>query len=107
LTFTCASWIAALDELKSLGGKIVHGGRGDDAPVAEAVAQEQAYLKGIDALVSKYIADLGDKKSELADPAKAQSHYAALQDLAAKAYPDYKLPYLIGYGIYGLVNSKL
>jgi glyoxylase-like metal-dependent hydrolase (beta-lactamase superfamily II) len=101
------SWIAALDELKGLGGKTVHGGRGDDAPVDEAVTQEQAYLKGMDELVTKYIADLGDKKSELADPAKALAHYATLQDLAAKAYPDYKLPYLIGYGIYGLVNSKL
>jgi glyoxylase-like metal-dependent hydrolase (beta-lactamase superfamily II) len=101
------AWIAALDELKNLDGKIVHGGRGDDAPVAEAVLQQQAYLKAVNEIVDTYIKNLGAKTSELSDPAKAQAHYAALQDLIAKAFPDAKYPYLIGYGIYGLVNSKL
>lgn len=100
-------WIAALDELKSLGGKTVRGGRGDDAPVADAFAQQQAYLRGIDHLVTDYIAGLGAAKSELADPALAAKHYAAIQERAAAKFQNRRLAYLIGYGIYGLVNSKL
>jgi glyoxylase-like metal-dependent hydrolase (beta-lactamase superfamily II) len=100
-------WIAALDELKALGGKTVRSGRGDDASVAEAVASQQAYLKGMNQLVSDYVADLGAAKSELADPAKATKHHAALQERAAAQFPQRGLAYLIGYGVYGLANSKL
>ena len=102
-----ANWIAALDEVKELQGTIVHGGRGDDAPVAEAVASQQAYLRKMDNLVDGYIAELGAAKSELSDPETAPKHYAALQALAEKTFPDRRLSYLIGYGIYGLVSGKL
>ena len=100
-------WIAALDELKALNGTTVHGGRGDDAAVEVAVADQQAYLRGMDELVTTYIQELGPLKSELSDPAKAPAHYAAIQERAAASFPDRKLAYLIGYGVYGLVNSKL
>jgi glyoxylase-like metal-dependent hydrolase (beta-lactamase superfamily II) len=100
-------WIAALDELRALKGKTVHGGRGDAAPAEDAVRQQRDYLIGMDALVTAYVAELGAKKSELSDAAKAPLHYAALQDRAAARFPQMKLPYLVGYGIYGLVNSKL
>lgn len=102
-----ASWLAALDELKGLGGKIVHGGRGDDAPVDAAVADEQQYLKAMDSLVTNYVKDLGPRASELKDPAKSAEHYKAIQAQAEAAFPNRKLSYLIGYGVYGLVNSKL
>lgn len=100
-------WIAALDELKTLGGKVVRGGRGEDAPVEAAAESQQAYLRAIDALVTEYIAGLGAAKAELADPTKAGKHYTAIQELATARFPDRKLGYLIGYGVYGLVNSKL
>ena len=100
-------WIAALDELKALSGKTVRGGRGDDAPVAEAVAQQQDYLRGMDELVTIYVAGLGAAKAELADPAKAAPHHAALQERAAQRFPNRRLAYLIGYGVYGLAGSKL
>jgi glyoxylase-like metal-dependent hydrolase (beta-lactamase superfamily II) len=100
-------WIAALDELKGLGGKTVRGGRGDDAPVAEAVAQQQAYLSGIDQLVTEYVSGLGAARAELSDPALAAKHHAAIQERAAAKFPSRRLAYLIGYGVYGLVNSKL
>ncbi len=101
------AWIAALEELRALKGKTVHGGRGDAAPVDDAVRQQQDYLLGIDSLVATYVNALGTKKAELSDASKAQPHYAALQDKAAARFPQMKLPYLVGYGIYGLVNSKL
>lgn len=102
-----ASWIKALDELRGLGGTTVRAGRGEDAPVAAAVTSQQLYLQTIDKLVDDYIAGLGASKADLLDPAKAAPHYAALEQLATARFPERKLGYLIGYGIYGLVNSKL
>ncbi len=102
-----AAWIAAVGELSGLGGKVVHGGRGEDAPVDAAIADQQAYLKGIDAVVVQYVTDLGARASELKDPVKAAEHHKALQAKAEAAFPGRKLSYLIGYGVYGLANSKL
>ena len=75
--------------------------------MAGAVADQQAYLQEMDALVTAYVADLGDRKAELSDPAKAQAHCTAIQTLAEARFPDRTLGYLVGYGVYGLVNSKL
>jgi glyoxylase-like metal-dependent hydrolase (beta-lactamase superfamily II) len=99
-------WIAALDELKMLGGKTVRGGRGDDAPVEAAVKGQQDYLASVDRLVTDYVGSLGAAKAELDDPVKAGVHYAELQKRAAARFPDRQLAYLVGYGIYGLVDSK-
>jgi glyoxylase-like metal-dependent hydrolase (beta-lactamase superfamily II) len=102
-----AAWIAAVGELKGLGGKMVRGGRGEDAPVEAAVVGQQAYLKAIDGLVAEYVRSLGARSVELKEPAKASEHHNALQARAEAAFPGRKLSYLIGYGIYGLANSKL
>ncbi len=99
------AWKAALAELPALGST-VYGGRGEQGvPVAEAVAAETAYLDGMAKLVDVYIAGLGDKTDELGGEA-AGAHYSAIEDEAAKAFPDYALPYMIGYGVYGLVNAR-
>lgn len=99
------AWKGALSELSALGDR-VYGGRGEQAvPVAQAVAAQTEYLNGMSELVDLYIDGLGDKAAELGGDT-AQEHYNALQIRAAEAYPDYALPYLIGYGIYGLVNSR-
>lgn len=100
------SWIAALDELRGLGGKTVRGGRGDDSPVEEAVSQQQTYLRGMDQIVTDYVAKLGPAKAELDDPAKAQAHYNKIQERAVERFPNMRLAYLVGYGVYGLVNAK-
>ena len=101
------SWIKALSELPALGGTIVHGGRGDDLPVAEAVSEQTDYLRRMDALVTAYIDRLGVRHAELRDSALAPTHYAAIQKQAEAAFPTRRLSYLIGYGVYGLVGSKL
>ncbi len=99
-----ASWKLALDELRAWEGATVYGGRGEPAPVETAVADEQAYLDGMNALVTSYVQDLGDRKSELSGP-NAGDHYKAIAARAQSAYPDYALPYMIEYGVYGLVNQ--
>jgi glyoxylase-like metal-dependent hydrolase (beta-lactamase superfamily II) len=100
-----ASWKLALDELRAFRSATVYGGRGPSASVAEAVVEEDAYLDRIDALVTGYVADLGPAKAELDGP-KAGEHHKKIAALAAKAFPDYAYPYLVEYGVYGLLQQK-
>ncbi len=108
--FTLAGWITDLEELKTIAGNDasinVYGGRGELTTLDAAVSEQIAYLEKADGIVMSYIENLGARKSELTGP-EAGTHYAALQTAFEKAFPDYKLPYMIGYSIYGMVNSKL
>jgi glyoxylase-like metal-dependent hydrolase (beta-lactamase superfamily II) len=99
-----ASWKLALEELLSYQGAIVYGGRGEAAPVEEAVSEEVAYLETLNAIVTQYVTGLGDKKAELSGP-KAGEHYKNISRLAQEALPGYSLSYMIEYGVYGLVNQ--
>jgi glyoxylase-like metal-dependent hydrolase (beta-lactamase superfamily II) len=99
-----AGWKAALEELKAWPGATVYGGRGESAPVEQAVAEQRRYLEGMESLVLGYAAELGSRKAELCG-AEAPGHYQVLQQRAASAFPDYALPYMVGYGVYGLVNQ--
>jgi len=99
-----AAWKRALAELGAFEGATVYGGRGVPAPVATAVADQTAYLTRAEAIVTEYLASLADPHAAT-DPASptAGAHHAALQARFAAAFPDYQLPYMIGYGIYGLL----
>jgi len=99
-----AAWKRALAELAAFEGATVYGGRGVPAPIATAVAAETAYLTRAEAIISEYLASLADPRAAT-DPASptAGEHHAALQARFAAAFPDYQLPYMIGYGIYGLL----
>ncbi|MEM8776749.1 MAG: MBL fold metallo-hydrolase [Pseudomonadota bacterium] len=101
------AWIAAVEELKTLGGSKIHGGRGPSGSVDAVVADQVEYLQKMDALVSDYVESLGNKSGELTDPNTAGAHFEALQAKAEKAFPERGLSYLVGYGVYGLAQSKL
>ena len=109
-TPTLDGWIADLKELETtFAGEpelTVYGGRGEAAPLSEAVADQIAYLERADQIVTDYVAGLGDKKSELSGP-DAGKHYAAIQAELERAFPDYAFPDMISFSVYGLVNSKL
>jgi glyoxylase-like metal-dependent hydrolase (beta-lactamase superfamily II) len=105
--FTLAGWKADLAELPKLGSGKVYGGRGQFVGVKQAVAEQTAYLDKADAIVGNYITGLGDQVSELSDPAKQGAHHAAIQAALVKAFPDYAMPELVGYSVYGLVQAKL
>lgn len=100
-TPTLPGWIADLAELQSLlkdaPETVVYGGRGDAVQVGDAVKTQTAYLQQADTLVSKYVQGLE----------KAAPDYVALQAQFEKAFPTYGLGYMIQYGAYGLVNSKM
>jgi glyoxylase-like metal-dependent hydrolase (beta-lactamase superfamily II) len=104
-----AHWRAAVAELGPLAAAKpnakVYGGRGEFVTVKNAVAEQQRYLQQAQTLVAKYVAELGSRKGELRDPAKQGAHYKELESRFAAAFPDYKLPYMVGYSVYGLVGS--
>lgn len=105
-----ASWISQLKWLRNRGkaipGARVFAGRGESSELETAVNEQIAYLRTAEQIVTGYLKDLGDRRSELVGPT-AQIHYSALQAEFEKRFPHHGLGYMIGYGVYGLVNSKL
>lgn len=104
---TLAGWKADLAELPRLGTGKVYGGRGTFVPVAQAVAEQTAYLDKADAVVSGYLKRLSHRTTELSDPARQGTHYQAIQAEMVQAFPTYAMPDLVGYSVYGLVQQKL
>jgi glyoxylase-like metal-dependent hydrolase (beta-lactamase superfamily II) len=104
-------WATAVDELPALAkdkpSAKVYGGRGDFVAVAQAVQGQRTYLAKANALVDDYIATLGQRKAELVDPATSAVHRQQLERRFVEAFPDYALPYMIKYSVYGLVGTKL
>lgn len=100
-----AKWRAAVRELERLGRGNIYGGRGQVGTVKDVVAYQTDYLAKAEGIVGTYVSTT--PRSELTDPVKAQSHYQTLQTLFEQQFPSVQLPYLIGYGVYGLVNSRI
>lgn len=99
------AWKRALDELSAYpSGTTVFGGRGRSAPLASAVADQKAYLDGMKAIVTAEVKATGAPVATLAGSG-ADAVYAKIQARAASAYPTYELPYMIGYGVYGLAQA--
>lgn len=89
-------WKATLKELAGFGSWTVHGGRGEPAPVEQAVAAQIAYLDGARDVIANYLTELAPG---------AQPDYQTITERMAAAFPDHRLAYLITYGSYGLVNA--
>lgn len=103
-----AGWKADLQQLLTLGKGKIYGGRGQFGPVAEVVPVQIAYLDKADQIVTNYVKKLGDNAlAELTDPVKSQAHFQEIQAEFVKAFPNYALPDLISYGVYGLAFSKI
>jgi glyoxylase-like metal-dependent hydrolase (beta-lactamase superfamily II) len=100
------AWGLALEELRAYRGATVLGGRGESAPVELAVRAQQSYLRTAVTLIDRYLAELGARTSELSTE-RAGEHHRALAARFAQAFPDHALPYMIEYGVYGLVQQRL
>jgi glyoxylase-like metal-dependent hydrolase (beta-lactamase superfamily II) len=109
-TPTISGWIADLGELgtlfKAQPKTVVYGGRGESANLEVAIHEQIAYLNKADQIVTRYVLGLGARKAELSG-ADAGKHYEAITKLFEAAFPGYGLSYMIQFGVYGLVNSKL
>lgn len=109
-TPTLKSWIDLLPKLKEISGSestLVYAGRGEVGELRTVVGAQIEYLKTADAIVENYLKNLEEAKSELNDKTKAQSHFANVTAEFEKAYPEYALPYMIQFGVYGLMFQKL
>ena len=82
----------------------VYGGRGEAAPVQVAVEAQRRYLDGMTSLVKAYAEELGARRPELCGN-EAGPHYKALAQRASQAFPDYQLPYMVEYSVYGLATQ--
>ncbi|MCA2961965.1 MAG: MBL fold metallo-hydrolase [Silvanigrellales bacterium] len=104
---TLASWASLLDSLAKRypADTMVYGGRGKSVVLKEAVRAQKEYLVKADALVTRYVADLGNKRAELFG-AQAGAHFAALTKTFEAAFPGLGHPSLVTYGVYGLALSK-
>ena len=104
------AWIQTLDQVGQMAQKdtkaVIYGGRGESAPAQKAIDAQKAYLKKAEQIVGDYVKGLGDKKGELKTD-KANAHYTAIEKEFVKAFPSYKLSYMIRFGVYGLALSKL
>ncbi|MCB0391963.1 MAG: MBL fold metallo-hydrolase [Bdellovibrionales bacterium] len=107
-TPTISSWVSLLKQITEENDSDikVYGGRGEATNLLEAIEVQIEYLQKADGIVSNYVKKLGTKKSELTTE-KATKHYENLTQEFQSTFPDYALSYMVQYGIYGLVNSKL
>ncbi|MFF3313759.1 MBL fold metallo-hydrolase [Streptomyces sp. NPDC002952] len=107
-TPTLNGWKRDLDEIRRRvpARWTVYGGRGSSAPVDEAVTQQKDYLETAGLDVRRMVAALtpAQRTSALANPSRLVS---GLTGRLTAQYPSYRLPYMIGYGSYGLVTQHL
>ncbi|MCK6522190.1 MBL fold metallo-hydrolase [Myxococcota bacterium] len=98
-----AAWDAALAELGALAptDTTVYPGRGAALPVADAVAEQRAYLTTMDELVVEVLATREDPVAALSGE-DAAAIYGEITEAGAAAFPEHSLSYLITYGVYGL-----
>ena len=100
------AWINLLNDLQNDFDKksIVYAGRGISTRLDFAVNKQMAYLKKAGQIVKKYISKV--PRSEFSNT-KASKHYKEISKVFKKAFPEYKLSYMVEYGVYGLVNMML
>ena len=70
-------------------------------------SQQIKYLGAADDVVATYVKDLGDAATAELQGAGAGAHFGSIQKLLEAQFPEYLLPYMIQYGVYGLAFSKL
>ena len=105
---TLNSWIEDLKEIEAYysPNTLIYGGRGQVVSLSEAVPSQIRYLEMTKKLVNKELKKLGSKAAEFNGP-NSGAMYKALTQKFQEAFPNYELPYMIEYGIYGLVQSEM
>lgn len=101
------SWRAALTELHYLSADYpaakVYGGRGEFVSVEEAVSSQREYLKQVKSIVDTYIVE---NRASLNSENDRKEHFQNLTKLVSQAFPHYKLPYMVQYSVYGLLDTR-
>ncbi|HPI39912.1 MAG TPA: hypothetical protein PLJ21_03860, partial [Pseudobdellovibrionaceae bacterium] len=107
-TPTLEGWIKDLIEISEMFPKntMVYGGRGSSARLEKVVPEQIQYLQMAKSLVQHEIQLLRDAAEKFKGP-NAGTLYKKLAQTFQEKFPDYELPYMIEYGVYGLVQSEL
>lgn len=107
-TPTMKSWIENIEFIgEEFNNKLlVYGGRGQIGTVNEVTKAQIEYLELADELVDRYVDDLKNANAKITDE-NAGAHYGLITKEFEQQFPDYDLSYMIQYGVYGLVQSKL
>lgn len=102
-----SAWIELLQDIKDDFSNFLptFGGRGEVTSLKNAVDTQTNYLKVAEEIVEEYVLSVEEKESFEGETSAA--HYQKISQLFSKEFPQYELGYLIDYGVYGLVNSKL
>ena len=98
-----SSWRKILIDLKSESAQsdpIVYGGRGESGNASEVFDEQIRYLESAEKITADFVSKEGDLLAR--DPQKA---YSLLTERFSARFPDYALPYMIQFGIYGLVEQ--
>jgi len=98
-------WVSAVGELPALASghadAKVYGGRGEFVPVSVAVPAQQAYLRDTLSIARTAVRASGSAcNTSQASPATME----VVEQKLIEAYPQYKLPYVMHYSVYGLVG---
>lgn len=99
------SWRADLAALPTLGQGTLYGGRGQFLPVNQATREQIDYLEQVERITRDYLAQLGERRRELTDPATRRPHEQALQARIAQAFPGHEAPEMLSYSLYGLIQT--
>jgi glyoxylase-like metal-dependent hydrolase (beta-lactamase superfamily II) len=107
-TPTLTGWIEDLHELnqKFPATALVYGGRGQTIDLSTAVQAQISYLDRANLLIDRELTKMANPKIEFNGP-EAGALYKKLAQIFEQEFPDYELSYMIEYGAYGLVQSKL
>ena len=90
-------WKSALDELLSFESGTIYGSRGKSANLEDAVAAQKSYLNEVQQITDTYL-------REHEGPV-GQKQHDELAELIIAAFPDYGLPYMVQFSIYGLAQA--
>lgn len=107
-TPTIDAWILDLQEIASLypAETMVYGGRGVTVDLKTAVKNQISYLRMAVQIVENQLKSMGSNSREF-NSSNSGSLYKELANKFQEHFPEYALPYMIEYGVYGLVQSKL
>lgn len=106
---TLDGWVDDLQQLLRTfpSDASVYGGRGNSADLGTAVAEQIHYLKTAQLLVRQDLIEWGPKAKDYLSGPEAGLYYKSLAAKFQQKFPDYDLPYMIEYGVYGLVQQEL
>lgn len=101
-----SAWIKTLEQLRDIDAHKVLGGRGDWGDLDNSVEEQIIYLQRVDDIIDEYIQSNENLTTELASTEAAQKHYSLVTDQIGDAFPAYKMPAMVQYSVYALLNQR-